>query len=493
MFSDPVRQEVYDRLRNHDCRAFAKQLTWSVFLEAAKRARVRLWSCPLNLANLVWLGIAAAWRKGDSFVTILTVTLNLLQDQEQFAQSEFGQDLANKQRRSQRQRKNAKKRQTPISKHRPHGQSPKQVTEEAFAKARQRMPLSFWLHLLGVLVERFEVEHAERLRFRGFRLLAMDGTRLTLPDEKALRNFYGTASNAKGKHNAQARMVLLQSPLTRLPLAYELQPVKVGEVTMARQLTKGLRPEDLVLIDSGYKSYGLLWDVQRRGAFFCLRLQGSMNLRNLPRRGRGKHERWVRWTPKDSRGQWRREGLPLSIDLRLVEYHVPGHRRIRLLTNVLDQARLSYDDFSRLTTTPGAAEKLLPGLYHMRWQIETSFAEMKIVQQMEGGFRSRTAAGIAYEVAGHVVLYLLVRWLIVEAAEEHDVDPLRISFSNALRELQQIWDSMVISSPEWVARVLMPRLLERIASHLVPFRPGRSYPRKKKAKGRTAKSKRRKS
>jgi hypothetical protein len=62
--------------------------------------------------------------------------------------------------------------------------------------------------------------------------------------------------------------------------------------------------------------------------------------------------------------------LPLSIDLRLVEYHVPGHRRIRLLTNVLDQARLSYDDFSRLTTTPGAAEKLLPGLYHMRWQIE---------------------------------------------------------------------------------------------------------------------------
>ena len=129
----------------------------------------------------------------------------------------------------------------------------------------------------------------------------------------------------------------------------------------------------------------------------------------------------------------------------------------------------------------------------MRWQIETSFAEMKIMQQMEGGFRSRTAAGIAYEVAGHVVLYLLVRWLIVEAAEQHDVDPLQISFTNALRELQQIWDSMVISSPEWVAQILMPRLLERIASHLVPFRPGRSYPRKKKAKGKTAKSKRRKS
>jgi hypothetical protein len=494
MFSDPARQEVYDQLRENDLRAFAKYLSFGVFVEAAQRAGLRLRSCPLNLVNLVWLGIAAAWRKGESFVTILSVTLKLLQDQEHFAQSKFGQDLKKKERRRHRQTKSAnKRRKKKTGKHDPRGRSVQEVTEEAFAKARKSMPINFWTALIGVLAERFEAEHAERLRFRGFRLLAMDGTRLTLPDEKALRNFYGTASNAKGQHNAQARMVLLQSPLTRLPLAYQLQPVKVGEVTMARQLTSGLRPKDLVLLDSGYKSYGLLWDIQHRESFFCLRLQGGMNLRMLPRRGQNRHERWVRWTPKDSRGQWRREGLPPSIDLRLVEYCVPGHRRIRLVTNVLDPERLSYDDFSRLTTTPGAAEALLPGLYHMRWQIETSFAEMKIVQQMEGGFRSRKPAGIAYEVAGHVVLYLLVRWLIVEAAMKHGVNPLRISFTDALRELKHLWDTLVTSSPAWVAKVLLPRLLDRIASHLVPFRPGRSYSRKKKAKGKTAKSKRRKS
>ena len=112
---------------------------------------------------------------------------------------------------------------------------------------------------------------------------------------------------------------------------------------------------------------------------------------------------------------------------------------------------------------------------------------------MEGGFRSRKPAGIAYEVAGHVVLYLLIRWLIVEAAVQHGVDPLRISFCNALRELKELWPTISVSSPEWVEKVLMPRLFERIASHLVPYRPGRSYPRKKKSKGKTAASKRRKS
>jgi hypothetical protein len=490
MFADPARQQVFDELRKHDLRVFAKQLTYGVFVEAARRAGLRLWSCPLNLANLAWLAIAVAWRKSESFVTILTVTLKLLQDQEHFGRSAFGQNLAKRQRR-RRQKNGAKQRQQKTSKHRPHRSDPTQVTEEAFAKARQRMPSAFWVQLIVLLGERFEAEHAERLRFRGFRLLAIDGTRLTLPDEKALRTFYGTASNGKGQQNAQARLVLLQSPLTRLPVAYQLQPVKVGEVTMARHLAAGLRPEDLVLLDSGYVSYGLLWDMQRRSAFFCLRLQRVMNLRTL-RRDPLTGERWVRWTPKDSRGQWRREGLPRSIDLRLIEYRVPGYRRIRLVTNVLDPQRLCCADFCRLTTA-GAADQRLPGLYHLRWQIETSYAEMKTVQHLEGGFRSRTPAGIAYEVAGHVVLYLLVRWLIVEAAVRHGLDPLRISFCNALRELQQIWTTMVVSRPQWVASVLLPRLLERIASHIVPLRPGRSYPRKKKAKGKTAKSKRKKS
>jgi hypothetical protein len=403
----------------------------------------------------------------------------------------FGQDLAQKQRRSRVRTKNAKKNKKKTSKHRPQGADPTRVSEEAFAKARQRMPLAFWVELILLLGERFQTEHAQTMRFRGFRLLAIDGTRLALPDEKALRDHYGTANNGKGRHNAQARMVLLQSPLTRLPVAYQLAPLQTGEVTLARQLTHHLGSGDLLLLDSGYLSYGLLCDIQSRRAFFCIRMQRAMNLRTL-RRLDGARDRLVRWSPKDSRGQWRREGLPPAIDLRQIEYRVPGYRTIKLLTNVLSPEKLSYKDFSRLTTTPGAAEKLLPGLYHLRWQIETTYAEMKVVQQLDGGLRSKKPAGIAYEVAGHVVMYLLVRWLIVEAAVQHGVDPLQISFRHALRELELMWPTIVVSSPEWVIKMLWPRLLERIASHIVPRRPGRSYPRAKKAKGRKAKSKRKK-
>jgi hypothetical protein len=471
MFRDEIRQEVHDRLREHDLNAVADKLTTGIFSEAACRANVKIGTCPLNIVNLVWLGIAAAWRKTESFATILTVTLKLLQDQEHFGQSQFGKELRRKQRSAKRRR--SKKRK----KHDPRGQDPTQVSEEAFVKARRHMPLRFWVALILLLGERFEAEHGEHMRYRGFRLLAIDGTSIALPESKALRTFYGTANNGSGKHTPQARVVMLQSPLTRLPIAYELQPLKVGEVTMARRLASRLRKDDLALLDSGYCSYGLLCDIQQRGAFFCIRMQRKLNLRTC-RLLRTRRDRLVRWTPKDSRGLWRREGLPRSLDLRLIEYRVPGYRTIKLLTNMLSPRRLSYADFTRLTTMPTVGERLLSGLYHQRWQIETSFDELKNEHGMEGGLRSKTPQGIAYEIAGHVALYLLMRWLIVEAAVKHGLDPLRISFCNALRELQTMWPTLVVSSPRWVKQRLLPRLLERIASHVVPFRPGRSYARK---------------
>jgi hypothetical protein len=91
--------------------------------------------------------------------------------------------------------------------------------------------------------------------------------------------------------------------------------------------------------------------------------------------------------------------------------------------------------------------------------------------------QSRTAEGLAFEVAGHVLLYLLVRRLIFEAAQEHGVPPLRISFTQALRELDVIRHALLLSDPQRVRRVLLPRLLWRIAQHLVPLRPGRHCPR----------------
>jgi hypothetical protein len=84
---------------------------------------------------------------------------------------------------------------------------------------------------------------------------------------------------------------------------------------------------------------------------------------------------------------------------------------------------------------------------------------------------------------------LLVRWLIVEAAVKHGLDPLRLSFLEAFRELQLMRPSLLTARPHWASKVLLPRLLDRIAEHQVPERPGRHYPRRKKSKPSNTKKK----
>ena len=216
------------------------------------------------------------------------------------------------------------------------------------------------------------------------------------------------------------------------------------------------------MLDAGFWSYGLLWKIQHQRAFFALRLKSDVKLTTVQRLGNS--ERLVRWTPKDSRGNWRKAGLPRSIDLRVIEYRVPGFRQQAIVTNVLSQREISREDWTRLSTScQDANEKLLPGLYHRRWEIETSYYEMKVLQGMEGNLRSHRPESIAYEIAGHVVLYLLVRWLMMEAAVEHGLDPLRLSFLEAFRELQLMRAALLTSTTRWVHDVLP--LIARIAGH----------------------------
>jgi hypothetical protein len=484
MFTDKIRTEVCDDIRQRDVRAFSKQLTPAVFAEAAKRTGVTLVQSPLYLVNLVWLGVAAAWHGGEQFAGILTATLELLEDQETFYQTKAGKAKRAARRRAARSRGRGKKH----SKHDPRRGDPTQVSEEAFTQARQRMPLKFWINLIIILGENFHAEHADLHQFRGFRILAMDGTRLNLPDRRALKRHFGTARNKSGDHNAQARMVLLQFPFTRLPYRYELAPLRDGEVTIALRQVAHLQRGDLVLMDAGYLSYQLLWAIANQHAFFAIPARRKLNLKTIRRLQPDGRDSLVRWTPKDSRRRWHKLGLPPSMDLRLIRYRVPGFRAQEFFTNVLDPEKISRDDWTRLTTDcQDAGRKLLPGLFHRRWEIETTFDELKVHQGLDRNLRSRTPKSIQYEVAGHVVLYLLIRWLMVEAAIRYGLDPLRLSFLEAKRELDKMRPSLAHASPWWAAHVLVPRLLSRIAGHQVPFRPGRHYPRRKKRRNKARK------
>lgn len=475
MSPQDIRRHVWDQLREKDIRVFDSKLTAEIVLQAAGTASVRVGSGTLHVVNLVWLSLASALHTLKTFQAVLEHTLKLVEDGSQY----HGSTLERARR--------THNLPGPRRRHDPRPRDPGVVSEEAFAQARQLLPQGFWVALVILLAEQFVAAHDARTRFRGFRLLCLDGTCLNLANWKPLREFFGTVSNGKGKRRTQARMVLLQLPLVRFPWRYELVPCSEGEKTVATRLLGHVRRDDLVLMDRGFFCYGLFWQARQREAHFAIRAMAGVKFKTVKHLPDG--TRWVDWTPTDRR--WRREGLPATIRLRVIDYQIKGFRPSAIVTSVLDSALIEREAWIGLALVDNTGRVLRgAGLYHRRWEIETTYFELKETQGLERSLRGRTPETIVFEVAGHVLLYMLVRWLMVEAAAAAGEDPLRLSYSGALGELMDLAPSLAQASPGRATRVLIPRLLSRIASHFVPFRPDRHYPRphdtkvKNKGKGK---------
>jgi hypothetical protein len=479
MFVDHIRRDVWNKIRRSDFRLFEPWLTPQVFEKAATKAGVPLGDGPLNRVNLVWLGLMAALNTTKSFAAVLMLALKLLRNAPNWDPLRFtgppkrSRPLPAKDGcRAASHRRHAR--------HDPHGDGdPFRISPEAFTQARKAMPWSFWVALALILVEQFEAAHPQAVRFRRFRLLALDGSALELDQWSDLVARAGTASNGKSRR-PRARLVLVQLPLARLPLRFDLVPWGIGEKTVARRVLDVVGADDLILIDRGFWSYGLFWQVKRQRGEFAIREVRTATLRVI--KGLGPGDQVVSYAPTDRK--WRRERLPEAMELRRIAYQIKGFRPSAVVTSVLDPEQIGRDEFVRLATVDQAGRVLEPGLYHRRWEIETTFNELKHSQNMDGNFRSRTAEGIGFEVASHLMLYLLVRLRIAEAALGVGQSPLRLSYKQGLEDMRDMRESLLRSSDRHARRVLLPRLIEQVASHLVPLRPGRHYPRPHDKKAR---------
>jgi hypothetical protein len=118
----------------------------------------------------------------------------------------------------------------------------------------------------------------------------------------------------------------------------------------------------------------------------------------------------------------------------------------------------------------------LADCYRRRWEIETSYRELK--QSMLGEaltLRSRLPEGVQQEIWGALIAYNLVRLEMAKAAIEARVAPTDLSFLRALHVIQYelIWAAGMSPGklPSHLARM---RLQLQMA--IVEKRPGRKCP-----------------
>lgn len=303
----------------------------------------------------------------------------------------------------------------------------------------------------------------------GLRLMAIDGTVEDVPDTPENAAFFGRHHGSRGDAAfPQVQCVYLAECGTHAIVDAGFWPYHTGEYKGAFRLLRSVEPGMLVMWDRGLHAYDLIAGVRQRDSHVLARLAANIKPTVVQRLADGSY--LARLYPSEYRRRKRGEHL----EVRIVEY------------TVTDPALPGYGESHRLMSTlldPQVAPALeLVWAYHERWEIEITVDETRTHQRLlDRPLRSRKVAGVIQELYGLLIAHYVLRFLMHEAAMEADVDPDRISFTQALSVVREAIPEFQMTAPEQLPR-LYRRLLHDMVDELLPPRRARTNPRVVKRK-----------
>lgn len=245
----------------------------------------------------------------------------------------------------------------------------KAVTAGAWTRARAKLKHSAFIELNEkVLLPQF-YQGSPIERFKGRRLLAIDGSVIALPSSPAIFEEFGEEKATNQKEGfcqsyAQAQCSVLYDLLNHLSLKAKLNAYRTSELSQARDLCAQAACEgDIIVADRGYASAPFMSCVLSAGADFVVRLptqsfKQSRELFTEAKAGRS-------FASELSVGE-NTIGLPKgeAIKVRLLSIDIPetGEREV-IATSLLDEVFFPTSLFG--------------WLYYKRWGIETYFHQLK--------------------------------------------------------------------------------------------------------------------
>jgi hypothetical protein len=303
-------------------------------------------------------------------------------------------------------------------------------TKAAIYKARTRLGSAVMVELFAQVAKPFADPGGPGF-YKGWRLVSVDGTTLDLADTPANEKAYGRPGTKTDFKSAfpQARVLGLVECGTHAVISAVVSGCHTSEHDLYPAVLADLATDMLAMADRGFFSYTAWKDSAATGAALLWRMKANAVLPVHEDYGDGSYLSAVYPSSKDRAKDT--HGIPV----RVIEYNVtteskatsgnettdaPQTSMFRLITTILDPAAASSED--------------LAGLYARRWEIESSFDELKTHQRGPNVvLRSKTPDGVLQEIYGCLCAHYAIRSLIGTVAAEFDEDPLSFSFTRTIR------------------------------------------------------------
>lgn len=301
--------------------------------------------------------------------------------------------------------------------------------------------------------------------------LTLWGTAAKVPDTTANSRRFGRPPASRGRSAfPQLRLVALLDLGTRVVIAFAFGRFRIGELTLAARVLPAVPRGALRLADRLYYAANLLWPLRHeQGVEFVIRLRREHRARRLRRLGPDDElvELPISWYAQE------RVAVPSRWTLRRITVRLGrGRRPVVLLTSLTD---------------PRIGAGAIAALYRERWDEELVSDEIKThlcgVATVNHPvlLRSHTPERVEQELSALLVAYNAIRRVMVAPAAHAVVRAPRLSFVGAVERLRDAVTEM-LRLPTGHLAERYERLLHAIARGVVPWRPGRRYPRAMRVK-----------
>jgi len=339
----------------------------------------------------------------------------------------------------------------------------------AYCRARARLPKDKFPRALAATATAADQLAPAVTFLQGRTVKLADGTTTRLADTPKNRRRYPALHTPKPNFPLMRVMVLF-SLLSGAILHVVVGNLHVAELPMLYQMFDQLVSRDILLADRGFGNFvllALLQHLKPKVDFIGRSARHVDGRRRLKRLGR--HDWLVRWkagspSPWLPASLW--AALPKQITVRIVQgsCSVKGFRvrRVTLVTTLLDPQLYS-------------AHEILQA-YLRRWRLEMCLDDLKTTLQMES-LRARTPQMLEKELFIHLIVHNLIRCIMAQAASQSTVPLERISFKGTLDALRQFTHAVSLARSPKKRRQLWAKLLNTLATDLLPERPGRGEPR----------------
>jgi hypothetical protein len=345
------------------------------------------------------------------------------------------------------------------------------LCESSLSERRARLPWEVFSELmrLGLRPLAQAATHPEAF-WRGWRLVALDGTQFSLTNTPQIKATMRKAKSRRGQI-AFAKItagVLLELGLHN-PLAAAIGRGGQSEWALALELLAQLPAQALLLADRlhGCAAFVALAQAvcDKAGSHFLVRARSKIRVQTRQRFKDG--SRLVR-VPVQQKGNQRVIVQWLELREMRVSVQRPGHRaqELRLWTSLVD---------------PDSAPALeLVQLYARRWEHELYYRELKRQLRKNEVLQSHTLETGAQEIAAVVLASALLARERARAADGQ-TPVLRVSFIKTLELMRPLWLTLALGgdllSPQQKQQ-LTQRFLERARRYITRPRPRpRSCPR----------------